>query len=120
MQKNTVRKMPGKSETLSPDTLSSDFVGELSSRRQHSVTRFMSALYARGGERAIPLHSGVPNPRLFPFREAGFTLAEGRTISIEVCCTVFFFAFFSPTNWRISVLLSAREKENTFSVRNLA
>ncbi len=61
------------------------FVGQLSSNRQQSMTRYMAALYYRGGGAALPLHSGMPNPGCFPFRRAEFELDTGHKIRLEVC-----------------------------------
>ena len=80
--KGTSKMSSSKSDASSPDN--SPFIGELSSRRQQSTIRYMFALYSSSGKRALPFHSGMPNPMLFPFRKAEFELETGHTIDIEV------------------------------------
>ncbi len=60
------------------------FIGDLSSRRQQSITRMLGRVYYSGPRDVIPLFSGMPNPAMFPFAEAKFEMADGARIELKV------------------------------------
>jgi len=55
--------------------------GKLSQARLPSATRLMTSMYHPG---MISLYAGLPNPDIFPFVEASFTLADGKTLKLKV------------------------------------
>lgn len=54
------------------------FVGRLSAARKPSIIREMTKAMASAGPELIPLSGGMPNPKLFPFKDMRLSLGQGR------------------------------------------
>ena len=59
------------------------FVGKVSSRRQPSIIRELLKILSTATPEMIPLSGGLPNPDMFPFSRAQFTLKDGSEVSVE-------------------------------------
>uniref|UniRef100_T1JA88 Kynurenine/alpha-aminoadipate aminotransferase, mitochondrial n=1 Tax=Strigamia maritima TaxID=126957 RepID=T1JA88_STRMM len=58
------------------------FINSVSLRRKATPLRGFSALLAKASPSLIFLASGVPNPKLFPFKDAKITLKDGMQLDI--------------------------------------
>ena len=58
------------------------FIGQIAGRRQPSIIRELLKILSTASPDMIPLSGGLPNPAMFPFREAQFTLKDGTTIDL--------------------------------------
>ena len=59
------------------------FIGKISSRRQPSIIRELLKILATASPDMMPLSGGLPNPEMFPFKEATFTLKDGSKVPIK-------------------------------------
>lgn len=66
--------MPG------PVTNYARFVGAVSARRQPSIIRELLRILSVASKDMIPLSGGLPNPAMFPFSKAEFTLKNGKKV----------------------------------------
>lgn len=60
----------------------SRFIGPVAGNRQPSLLREMSKILSLSPPEMIPLCEGLPNPKLFPFREIDIKTSDGNTISL--------------------------------------
>jgi len=59
------------------------FINSISRERQPSLIREMTKILASAPPEMIPLSGGLPNPKLFPFKEINVQVAGGSPISLS-------------------------------------
>eukprot|EP00095_Tigriopus_kingsejongensis_P005565 snap_masked-scaffold12_size759060-processed-gene-2.11 protein:Tk05565 transcript:snap_masked-scaffold12_size759060-processed-gene-2.11-mRNA-1 annotation:"kynurenine alpha-aminoadipate aminotransferase mitochondrial precursor" len=59
------------------------FVNKVSAKRQPSIIRELLKILQTASEDMIPLSGGLPNPKMFPFKNAAITLGDGRVLNIQ-------------------------------------
>jgi len=60
----------------------SRFINQISKERQPSLIREMTKILAAAPPEMIPLSGGLPNPKLFPFKELTVQVTDGNPISL--------------------------------------
>jgi len=60
----------------------SRFLNQISKERQPSLIREMTKILAAAPPEMIPLSGGLPNPKLFPFKELTVQVTDGNPISL--------------------------------------
>jgi len=60
----------------------SRFINQISKERQPSLIREMTKILASAPPEMIPLSGGLPNPKLFPFKDLTVQVTDGKPISL--------------------------------------
>ncbi len=60
------------------------FIGKVSSLRQPSIIRELLKILSEASPDMIPLSGGLPNPAMFPFKEAQITLKDGAKVILAM------------------------------------